>query len=84
MPKTFGWLDINRIAEQLADAHPGVDPLRVRFTDLRTMVEALADFAPDPAHPVNEKILESIQMAWHDERLEGKLDEEDDEDDHHA
>ena len=47
MSKTFSWLDVDRIAEELADAHPGVDPLKVRFTDLRAKVEALPGFEPD-------------------------------------
>ncbi len=70
MSKTFGWLDVDRIGEELADAHPGVNPLTVRFTQLRAMVEALPNFTPDPDHPVNEKILEAIQMSWNGERLD--------------
>ncbi len=66
--KTFGWLDTARIGEALFEAHPKADPLSLRFTDLRRLVEALPDFTPDPAHHVNEKILETVQMAWHDER----------------
>jgi FeS assembly protein IscX len=62
--KSFGWLDVDHIAEELADAHPGVDPLAIKFVELRTMVEKLSNFAPDPAHPVNERILEAIQMSW--------------------
>lgn len=75
--RTFGWLDVDRIAEELADAHPGVNPLGVRFTALRAMVEALTGFEPDPDHPVNEKILESIQMSWNGECMD--RDEHDDE-----
>lgn len=70
MHKKFGWLEVDRIAEELADAHPGVDPLRVRFTELRAMVEKLKGFEADPEHPVNEKILEAIQMSWNGERLD--------------
>jgi FeS assembly protein IscX len=62
--KTFGWLDVDRIAENLADAHPGVDPIKIKFVELRTLVEQLPGFDPDPAHPVNERILEAIQMSW--------------------
>ncbi|HMN42896.1 MAG TPA: Fe-S cluster assembly protein IscX [Phycisphaerales bacterium] len=68
--KTFGWLDVDRIAEELADAHPGLNPLTVKFIDLRRMVEALPDFHGDPAHPVNERILEAIQMSWNGEKLD--------------
>jgi FeS assembly protein IscX len=68
--RTFGWLEVDRIAEELADAHPGMNPVTVRFTELRKLVEALPGFKPDPAHPVNEKILEAIQMSWNGERLD--------------
>ena len=62
------WTDTIRIAEELCDEHPGIDPLTVRFTDLHQWVCALADFDDDPAHS-GEKILEAIQMAWIDEVL---------------
>lgn len=74
--RTFGWLEIERIGEELFDAHPGVDPLKLRFTELRALVEKLPDFAPDPGHPVNERILEAIQMAWADERSGIQRDDE--------
>ena len=67
---TFGWLEVDRIAEELVDAHPGMNPVAVRFTELRKLVEALPGFRADPAHPVNEKILEAIQMSWNGERLD--------------
>lgn len=62
--KSFGWLEVDRIAEELADAHPGVDPIGIKFVELRRMVEQIPGFSPDPAHPVNERILEAIQMSW--------------------
>lgn len=68
MPAPFHWLDVDRIAEELADAHPDRDPLSVRFTDLRELVRLLPGFAERPGHPVNEKILETIQMKWLEER----------------
>ena len=68
--RSFGWLEVDRIAEGLADAHPGVDPLTIRFTDLRRMVEALPGFREEPGHPVNERILEVIQMSWRGEKLD--------------
>lgn len=71
LSKTLSWLDVDRIGEALFAAHPKVDPLGVRFTELRRMVEALPNFKEEPGHPVNEKILEAIQMAWHDERKDG-------------
>lgn len=60
------WTDVNEIALELADKHPDVDPLTIRFTDLRDWVMDLADFDDDPAH-CGEKILEAIQMAWIEE-----------------
>ncbi|MFT3684263.1 MAG: Fe-S cluster assembly protein IscX [Phycisphaerales bacterium] len=62
---TFGWLDVDLIGEKLAESFRGRDPLRVRFTELRALVESLPGFAPDPDHPVNEKILEAIQAEWY-------------------
>jgi FeS assembly protein IscX len=59
------WLDTDDIAEALHQAHPGLDPLRVRFTQLRAFVEALDGFEPQPEHPVNERILETIQAEWY-------------------
>jgi FeS assembly protein IscX len=60
------WTDSLEIAIALADAHPGVDPRRVNFVDLRDMVVALPGF-DDDAKRSGEKILEAIQMAWIDE-----------------
>lgn len=67
MSDSFHWLDVERIAEELADAHQGADPLTVNFLDLRDLIEALPGFEPDPDHPVNERILETIQAMWNDE-----------------
>ncbi len=61
------WTDTREIAVALLEAHPDVDPLSVRFTDLHTWIRELAGFADDPNRS-NEKILEAIQMAWVDER----------------
>lgn len=60
------WVDTLDIAMALVDKHPEVDPMKVRFTDLRDWVMALEDFDDDPKH-CGEKILEAIQMAWIDE-----------------
>lgn len=60
------WNDTNDIAIALSEAHPDVNPLQVRFTDLHKWVVALDGFddAPDRS---NEKILEAIQSAWIEE-----------------
>lgn len=65
---TFSWTDIEDIVLALDEAHPEVDPLTVRFTALRNMVEALEDFEPEPGQNVNEQILEAIQAGWIEER----------------
>ncbi|MFZ5863842.1 MAG: Fe-S cluster assembly protein IscX [Nitrospirota bacterium] len=61
------WDDAEDIAIALADKFPGLDPLTVRFTDLRKWVIALPGFADDPAKS-NEGKLEAIQMAWLEEK----------------
>ncbi len=60
------WTDSRDIAIALVETHPDVDPLTVRFTDLREWVLELEDFDDDPAH-CGEKILEAIQMLWIEE-----------------
>ena len=61
------WTDVREIAIALAERHPDVDPLTVRFTDLHRWVRELPGFADDPTKS-NEKIHETIQMTWLDER----------------
>ena len=61
------WIDTNDIALDLLENFPEVDPLSIRFTDLRTWIVALPNFDDDP-NKCNEKILEAIQMAWIEER----------------
>ena len=61
------WTDSLEIAIALDEAHPDVDPLQVRFTDLARWVQELPEFDDDPGH-CGEKILEAIQMAWIQER----------------
>ncbi len=59
------WTDADEIAFRLAETRPGVDPLTVRFTDLRDWVLELDGFEDDPAASCEGK-LEAIQMAWLD------------------
>lgn len=65
--RSMQWSDAEDIALELIERHPGVDPLAVRFTDLRQWVLELPNFKDDPAAS-SEKILEAIQMAWYEER----------------
>jgi FeS assembly protein IscX len=60
------WTDSEDIGIALAEKFPGVDPLTLRFTDLRERVLALDGFADD-AKASNEAKLEAIQMAWYEE-----------------
>ena len=60
------WTDVREIAIELAESHPDIDPITIRFTDLHKWVMALEDFDDDAKHS-GEKILEAIQMAWIDE-----------------
>ena len=65
--KALEWTDVRAIAIGLVEAHPELDPLALRFTDLHRYVCALEGFRGEPKAS-NEKILEAIQMAWLDER----------------
>ena len=65
------WNDVEDIALQLMQHHPGIDPLTVRFTDLHTWVRGIPGFIGKPEKS-NEKILEAIQMAWHEEYQDTK------------
>ena len=60
------WIDAENIAIALSEKFPDVDPLTLRFTDLRDRVLALSEFDDDPKTS-NEPKLEAIQMAWYDE-----------------
>jgi FeS assembly protein IscX len=69
MPKQLTWEDAEDIGIQLSEAHPELDPLTVRFTDMHKHVIELPDFKDDPKNS-NEGKLEAIQMAWHTEFLD--------------
>ena len=60
------WSDAEELAIRLLEAPATTDPHTVRFTDMHTWIVALPEFKDDPKKS-NEKILESIQMAWHEE-----------------
>lgn len=74
------WRAIEDLALALDERHPAVDPIAIRFTELRRMVEALPGFEEEPGHPVNEQILEAIQATWIEERSEGSGESDDDDD----
>ena len=60
------WNDAADLGIELAAAHPNVDPLGVRFTDLHQWVLELDGFSDDPKASSEGK-LEAIQMAWLEE-----------------
>lgn len=57
------WSDVQRIAEELYDRHPEIDPRIIRFTDLHNYVVDLEGFDDDHTRG-GEKVLEAIQAAW--------------------
>lgn len=57
------WTDADEIGFQLSEKRQDIDPMAVRFTDLRKWVLELPEFTDDPAAS-SEGILEAIQMAW--------------------
>ena len=63
----LSWSDVRPIAIALEEAHPEVEILKLRFTELHRLVIGLPGFADDPKSS-NEKVLEAIQMTWLDER----------------
>lgn len=65
------WLDAEDIGIALSEKFPDVDPLTLRFTDLRERILALDGFDDDPKAS-NERKLEAIQMAWLDEYTDSR------------
>ena len=65
------WTDAEDIGIALSEKFPEVEPLTVRFTDLRDKVLALDGFTDDP-QTSNEPKLEAIQMAWYEEWKESQ------------
>lgn len=60
------WRDIDDIALDLVEKYPYVDPLTVKYPELKKMVTELPTFADNP-DVVSDKTLEAIQAAWYDE-----------------
>jgi len=63
------WTDVEDIIRLLQEAHPDVDPLRLRHRDLRRMVAALPGFEDDP-QKASEEILEAIHSQWYEDEQE--------------
>jgi len=66
MSQDLTWDMAEDIAIRLHEEHPDVDPLTVRFTDMHSWIVAWPEFKGDPKSS-DEKKLEAIQMAWHEE-----------------
>ena len=67
----LNWEHIEDIGISLYEAHPDVDPLTVRYTDLLQWITELDDFKDDAAKSSEGK-LEAIQMAWLEEYQENQ------------
>jgi FeS assembly protein IscX len=65
------WTSSEDIGIALLELYPDIDPLTVRFTDLRAKVIGLDGFDDDPSAS-NEPKLEAIQMAWYEEWKDGQ------------
>ncbi|MCS3470618.1 FeS assembly protein IscX [Pseudomonas sp. JUb42] len=63
---SYGWNDVQRIAEELAEAKPGVDPFSVNFVVLQQWIKELPDFDNESGR-VGEKVLEAVQTLWAEE-----------------
>jgi FeS assembly protein IscX len=66
VPPKLDWQDSEDIGLALYEQMPDVEPLTVRFTDLRKWVLELDNFAGAP-EASSEGLLEAIQMAWYEE-----------------
>jgi FeS assembly protein IscX len=60
------WDDAESLGIALYEKYPTVNPLTVRFTDLRKWIVELPGFADSP-EASSEGKLEAIQMAWYEE-----------------
>ena len=66
MAQELTWQDAEDIGIRLHEEHPELDPLTIRFTDMHAWIVAWPEFKDDPKTS-DEKKLEAIQMAWHEE-----------------
>jgi FeS assembly protein IscX len=60
------WKDVDRIARDLVEVHPDVDPLALPLVRIRELVNGLPTFDDDP-DAASDATLEEIQAAWYDE-----------------
>jgi FeS assembly protein IscX len=69
MIRELTWNDAQKIGVLLSSAHPQIEPLAVRLTDLHKYVIQLPEFKDDPGRS-DENKLQAIREAWHDEFLD--------------
>ena len=62
----LNWNDFREISELLFERYDTLNPLTVRFVDMHKWILDLENFEGKP-NESNEKQLEAIQMAWHEE-----------------
>jgi len=62
----LNWTDYREVGELLFEKYDTINPLSVRFTDMRKWILDLEGFEGNPELS-NEKALEAIQMAWYEE-----------------
>lgn len=60
------WTNLEDIGIELYEKYPDIDPLTIRFVDLRQWILDLPGFIGDPEKS-NEPKLEAIQMSWYEE-----------------
>ena len=62
----LNWNDFREIGEMLFEKYDTLDPLTVRFTDMKKWILDLEGFEGKPDDS-NEKLLEAVQMAWYED-----------------
>ncbi len=65
------WDHTEDIALSLYEAHPEINPVNIRYTDLHKWITELPDFKDNPAASSEGK-LEAIQMSWVEEYEENQ------------
>lgn len=65
------WDHTEDIALSLYEAHPEINPVNIRYTDLHKWITELPDFKDSPAASSEGK-LEAIQMSWVEEYEENQ------------
>ena len=59
------WRDVEDLAHDLGELHPGTDPLTLSLDEVRALVVTLPAFGDKPDAATDE-ILEAVQAAWYD------------------